>query len=125
MMPTLLRGRERVGPTAQITVNGAPGAVVAYPLSNWASGIGTKSFILRRVHIQNIAGGAGWFNIGTGVGAGIAVHTPLYILNNIDNYFDNNSGLAPIEFWEDAVVWVAVLVAAGVLNVRMTVEERG
>jgi hypothetical protein len=121
----MLRGRERTGLTTQIILTGAPGAVVAYPISNWANGIGTKSFILRRIHIQNIAGGAGWFNIGTGVGAGVAVHTPLYVLNNIDNYYDNDNGLLPIEFWEDAVVWAGVLVAAGVMNVRLTVEERG
>jgi hypothetical protein len=124
MSVNMLSGIRRSGGIVNIAAGLAAGATVLYRISNWANQVGTRSFIVRKLWVRNNATGAGWFALGTGVGAGVAVYPHFWLLNNIDNEW-NEVDIPAIEMWEDLVGFtIAAYVGGGSLDAAVEVEER-
>lgn len=121
----MLNGLRRSGGIVNIAAGLAAGATVLYRISNWANQVGTKSFIVKKLWVRNNNTGNGWFNLGTGVGAGVAVYPQFWILNNMDNEW-NEVDIPRIEMWADLVGFTTVaFVGGGSLDAAVEVEERG
>jgi hypothetical protein len=125
MPAEMLNGLRRTGGVVNIAAGLAAGATVLYRISNWANQVGTKSFIVKKLWVRNNNTGNGWFALGTGVGAGVAVYPHFWILNNVDNEWDEVV-IPRIEMWADLVGFtVAAFVGGGSLDAAVEVEERG
>ncbi len=125
MGANMLTGIRRSGGIVNIAAGLVGGATVLWRASNWANQVGTKSFIVRKLWVRNNNTGAGWFALGTGVGAGVAVYPHFYLLNNIDNEW-NEMDIPAIEMFVDLVGFtVAAFVGGGSLDAAVEVEERG
>lgn len=100
-------------------------AVNVFIISAFAQQIGTKSFKPRKLRVQNVAGGACWLALGTGVGAGfVAMLPPVRVLNNMDNIWQEVE-LPEVDFFATMTTWVDVLAAGGALNIQVEAEETG
>ena len=110
------------GPVVNLAAAGAANAVAIFALSAAAQQIGTKSMILKRVHIRNNAVLANvWVQIGTGVaGAFVDLVTPVLSISGMDDVFD----LPPVESFATITAFPTTL-PAGSIDIQIEVEERG
>lgn len=121
----LLAGKRRQGAVTTINVAANAGAQVIMTLSTFASMVGVKSMIIRRLKVQNNGAGNTWLHIGTGAaGAVVDAMTPLRTLNNTtDDYGEGD--LPGVEFTGTLMAYVDALVAGSSVVVQVEVEERG
>lgn len=121
MISSLKTGTRR---TSAVTNVAGAASVLLYQVSNFANQIGTKSFKLRKLVIQNAAAGGLAVTLGTGAGGAYAALTPAFqAVNNIENIW-TEAELPAVEWTADMYVQAPGW-AAGALNVQVEVEEIG
>jgi hypothetical protein len=123
-MIDLLQGRRRVGVVVNLAAAGNGNAAAILTLSTFASMVGNKTFVLKRLKIRNNNAGNTWLHIGTGVAGAVVDMIPaLYsVANTTDDYDEydlpEREVLANIMAYPDAV-------GVGSFDVQVEVEERG
>ena len=123
MLTELFRGIRRMGAVVPIVAALTPAAI--YQVSNDPNQLGTKSFRLKKLMVQNLAGGACWLSLGTGLGGLFVANMPAFrVLNQIDNEWQEIE-IPNLEYFVDLTASVDALVAAGQLNIQVEIEEIG
>lgn len=123
-MLDLLTGRIRAGTVVTLTAAGAANATGIFTVSTFASMVGTKTIVLKRLKIQNNAAGNTWVHIGTGA-AGAFVHLLPAIYSVNDTLIDFPEYDLPQV--ESAVTITAYpdAIGTGTFGIQLEVEERG
>lgn len=111
----------RSGAVVNLAAAGAANAAAVYQVSNFAQQVGTKSFKIKRLLVQNDGGGNCWLSIGLGI-PGVANMPALFSVNNLDAVWDN---LPEVEYFADVTMWPDALPGGGTLNVQVEIEEIG
>ena len=112
-------------PSGVTNMAAAATGVAVFQVSNFAQQIGTKSFKVKKLIVENIAGGTGWFSLGLGLAGAFVANMPAFwIVNNMTNVFEE-ADIPDVEYFADLCASVAVLAAGGSVNVQVEVEEIG
>jgi hypothetical protein len=86
---------------------------------------GTKSAKLRKVSWRNIAAGASWIHIGTGVGGTFADLIPAFqTVTNQSDVLDEEQ-IPDVESFANITAYAETLVGGGSIDIQIEVEERG
>lgn len=127
MLSELIRGVIVQGAVVNLAAAAAANATPIFRVSNTgaATGIGVKSFKLKKLMVRNNAAGNQWLRVGTGVGgAFVDAIPPLMVLNNLDNSWQELE-LPDVELFVNMTAFPVALVAGGSLDVQAEVEEIG
>ncbi len=123
-MLDLLTGKRRPGAVVNLPAAAAVNAVAIMTLSTFASMVGTKTFVLKRLKIRNNGGPNTWVHIGTGVAGAFADGIPaLYSIANTTLDLVEND-LPQVEFGATITAYPDA-VGAGSFDVQVEVEEKG
>lgn len=121
MITDLKSGIRRTGP---VTAVGVAASVLLFRIPNFASQLGTKTFVVRKLFVRNNAAGNLPFTLGTGAAGAYVAATPNFLaLNNIENIWTEVE-LPNVEFAADLYIQAPTW-AAGTLDAQVEVEERG
>jgi hypothetical protein len=123
-MNDLLEGKRRASPVVNLPGAGNANALAVMTLSAFASMVGAKSFIPRRIKIRNNNAGNTWVHFGTGAAGAVVDALPAFysIANTTDDYQEGDlpavNLTATLMAYPDAV-------GGGSFDVQVEVEERG
>jgi len=115
------KGVRRAGPLATITVALVAGVTTLYQISNYASQIGTKTYLIKRIHGCNYSGAATWLYIGTGTAITWVQAMPRIRLQNMLDFDFSEEELPEGKFVADIVAFADAVV----VEVQIEVEEIG
>ena len=120
----LLYGDRRTGASTNIPAAGNANALAVLTQSTFASMVGVKTFILKRIMIRNNGAGNTYVHIGIGAaGTVIDIIPPIYSLaNSSDNFVEND--LTSMEVLGNIMCYVDA-VGAGSFDVQVEAEECG
>lgn len=124
MTTDYFRGIRRVGPVVPMVALIANAANI-FVVSTFAAMVGTKTLVIKRLKINNAAGGNTFVHVGTGAaGTFVALIPPLRTLNDTtDDYMEYD--LPQVETTLTITAYVDALAGGGVISVQVEVEERG
>ena len=113
------------GAIANIVAALNAGAQVIFQVSNFAQMVGTKSYRVKRLWVQNNAAGNTWLHLGIGA-AGAVVDTigPLAIVNGVNGGWAEYE-VPEVEHFADLMGYIDAIVAAGAVQVQAEVIEVG
>ena len=119
----LLEGKRRQGAVVNIAAAGNANAAALLTLSTFASMVGNKTFILKRLKIRNNGAGTTYVHIGTGIaGAVVDIIPPLYsIANFTDDYAEFD--LPQVEVLATVMAYVDA-VGGGSFDIQLEAEEK-
>jgi hypothetical protein len=124
MITEMMKGKRRTGAVVNLPGAGNANALAIMTLSTFASMIGNKTLIIKRLKVRNNAAGNTWLHIGTGVaGAVVDIIPALYsVSNTTDDYQEGDlpspEVLATLMAYPEAV-------GGGSFDVQVEVEEVG
>jgi hypothetical protein len=120
----LLYGDRRTGASVNIPSAGNANALSVLTQSTFASMVGNKTFILKRIMIRNNGAGNTYVHFGTGAaGAVVDMIPPIYSLaNTTDNYAENE--VTSLEILGNIMCYVDA-VGGGSFDVQVEAEECG
>lgn len=123
----LLANKEGIiipGPVTNLAAAGVANAAVIFTIPVLAGQlIGTKSAVIRVVHIFNNAAGNTNIVIGTGAGALFAALLPaLSTFNNLEDIYDN---IPEAEAFANITAYPAVLLVGGTIDIQLEVAIIG
>ena len=120
----LLRGKRRQGTPINIAAAGNGNALALLTLSTFASMVGVKTLILKRLKIRNNGAGNTYVHIGTGVaGAVVDIIPPLYSISLFTDDYEEFD-LPQVEVLATIMCYVDA-VGGGSFDVQVEAEEIG
>ena len=119
------RGYVVTGSVVNLATAAVANAKLVYAVSAYASQIGTKSFIVKKIRMMNNAAGNQTVIIGTGAAGTFVQKLPgLNTLNNLETVWEEID-LPRVEFFLSMTAYPVALVAGGSIDVIVEVEEIG
>ena len=119
----LLKGRRTVGPRINMAAAGVANATVIYTIPTGLQG--TKSAKLKKIMWRNIAAGAQWIHIGTGVAGTFADLIPAFqTVTNQSDVIDEEA-MPDVESFANITAYAEALGGGGTIDIQIEVEERG
>ena len=125
MITEMLKGKRRTGAVVNLAVAGNAAALAIMTLSTFASMVGNKTFIIRRLKIRNNGAGNTWLHIGTGAPGTVVDMIPaLYSVNNTTDDYEEGD-LPSMEVLANIMAYPEAVAALGSFDVQVEVEELG
>lgn len=119
----MLKGVRIPGAVVTINVAGVGGVQNLFQQSNMlVAQVGTRSFRIKKLMIQNAAAGNCYVHIGTGIA--VDRFPPIYSINGMTDEYGENE-IPQYEFFADATAYADVLIALGAILISCEVEEIG
>ncbi len=120
-----LAGVRRTSPVITLAAAGNANAQQILAVSSFASMVGIKTFVIRRIKIQNNAAGNSFVHFGTGAaGAVVDIIPALWSLNNTTDDYEEGD-LPSVEVLASIMAYPDAVAAGGGYLVQIEVEERG
>jgi len=120
----LLQGIRRQGAVVNIAAAGNANALAILTLSTFASMVGNKTFIIKRLKIRNNSAGNTYVHIGTGVaGSVVDAIPPLYSVSGFTDDYEEFD-LPQVEVLSTLMAYVDA-VGGGSFDIQIEAEEKG
>jgi hypothetical protein len=120
----LVQGIRRQGTVVNIAAAGNGNALALLTLSTFASMVGNKTLIVKRLKIRNNAAGNTYVHIGTGVaGSVVDIIPPLYSVSTFTDDYEEFD-LPQVEVLATIMAYVDA-VGGGSFDIQLEAEEKG